>query len=639
MSKRSRSAKEDAEVSSSARGEKKSKSKGAAESNDAEEIAQGKSKRHKGESKKNAKLKKETKTESLEVEVTSGDKKVPELLVQDPEDGTVQLSSRRKRSRTPWPEYYEDLKKYIGDLKVSIEDTLRQQAYPKKKQLKRLGALREAFDFLQNPENLYFKLDRAPSKASSTSSSDAHATSTNLEESKQDSDETATQDEFTVIPALQTPSSDEEDDGSDVEMPSVTPQSKQPVFPVSEYDDLLYPEEQKSEIGGGIRAVLKERKSLGSSTPKRSKEQEIANDVEVIKVENFTPKKAKPEENADFDSSNGPVPWLKGGQEYQHKSLKPTLRLHNEILRFISYITERPHEKSARQEDVEKIREVATEIWPECQLEVFGSFANNLCIPTSDVDLVLFNVPSNAIFKLSKALRKKNLAEEMEVISTAKVPIIKLRLPGSNYTIDISFDIAGGIETGKMIRRLLKEMPALRPLVLVVKFFLCQRDMNEPFKGGIGSHLCLCLVISLLQQFRKQTQAYMGRNGGRVEELEDLGTLLMEFLDLYGKRFNYAKVGISLRNGGAYVYKRVGNQNARRPGVLYVEDPEKPDKDLGTSSYNMPRIRKAFGHAHRLLIDRLSEVDAASNGKGEMPRSILEAIINVTEDLIKRQDE
>ena len=41
--------------------------------------------------------------------------------------------------------------------------------------------------------------------------------------------------------------------------------------------------------------------------------------------------------------------------------------------------------------------------------------------------------------------------------------------------------------------------PCLPPLVLVLKQFLVQRDLNEVFAGGISSHSLVLMIISFLQ--------------------------------------------------------------------------------------------------------------------------------------------
>lgn len=59
----------------------------------------------------------------------------------------------------------------------------------------------------------------------------------------------------------------------------------------------------------------------------------------------------------------------------------------------------------------------------------------------------------------------------------------------------------------------------------------------------------------------------------------NLGILLIEFFELYGRDFNYAKTGIRVRNEGAYlskedVLKAMGTGN--RPSMLCIEDPVQP---------------------------------------------------------------
>lgn len=59
----------------------------------------------------------------------------------------------------------------------------------------------------------------------------------------------------------------------------------------------------------------------------------------------------------------------------------------------------------------------------------------------------------------------------------------------------------------------------------------------------------------------------------------NLGYLLIEFFELYGRDFNYMKTGIRVKNGGAYVSKEemlkaMGSGN--RPSMLCIEDPIQP---------------------------------------------------------------
>lgn len=65
------------------------------------------------------------------------------------------------------------------------------------------------------------------------------------------------------------------------------------------------------------------------------------------------------------------------------------------------------------------------------------------------------------------------------MIAKARVPIIKFVEVESNIQFDISFDVENGPAAAKFIRESMTTLPPLRPLCLVVKIFLQQRELNE----------------------------------------------------------------------------------------------------------------------------------------------------------------
>jgi non-canonical poly(A) RNA polymerase PAPD5/7 len=65
--------------------------------------------------------------------------------------------------------------------------------------------------------------------------------------------------------------------------------------------------------------------------------------------------------------------------------------------------------------------------------------------------------------------------------------------------IDISLNQTTGIPAVKIIKRYLDYLPALRPLVIIIKSYLNQRGMNEVYKGGLGSYSIILMAISFLQ--------------------------------------------------------------------------------------------------------------------------------------------
>lgn len=59
------------------------------------------------------------------------------------------------------------------------------------------------------------------------------------------------------------------------------------------------------------------------------------------------------------------------------------------------------------------------------------------------------------------------------------MPIIKFEERQSGVNFDISFDAANGPEAADFVKTLMQRLPAMRCLVLTLKVFLHQRELNE----------------------------------------------------------------------------------------------------------------------------------------------------------------
>ena len=92
-----------------------------------------------------------------------------------------------------------------------------------------------------------------------------------------------------------------------------------------------------------------------------------------------------------------------------------------------------------------------------------------------------------------------------QVIAAAKVPIIKFDDVQSGLAFDISFDVANGPKTAKLVTQMMATLPPMRHLVVVLKLFLQQREMNEVGHGCAFLPICKTPgpAMSLLSKFRK----------------------------------------------------------------------------------------------------------------------------------------
>lgn len=324
----------------------------------------------------------------------------------------------------------------------------------------------------------------------------------------------------------------------------------------------------------------------------------------------------------------------------------------------------------------------------QCNVQVFGSNATSLFLPHSDIDLVVYfndlkdkggddDNSSNQAEKYTKTTETKKplssaqqeridmenwciqesiasqqnkshytmLADALrnewgtklsylEVIENTRVPLVKFTHKPTNISVDVCFNQEGGPEAAAMMKQWLQDLPPLRPLCLLLKYFLSCRGLNETYTGGIGSYALQLMIISFLQQ-RAREEISIGRPAVvSPQNSGNLGSMLIEFLELYGIDFNYVTTGISLRYGGYYFPKGARDKKSifwqpARFFSLAIENPLDPLHDVGKGSYRMMQIQKTFDVAFRTLLAYTSEPTVPT-------LSILATILPPTKDMVKR---
>ncbi|XP_038981453.1 terminal nucleotidyltransferase 4B-like isoform X2 [Phoenix dactylifera] len=310
--------------------------------------------------------------------------------------------------------------------------------------------------------------------------------------------------------------------------------------------------------------------------------------------------------------------WFRAGSRFK----SPMFQLHKEILDFCDFVSPTPEEQASRSAAVQRVFEV----------EVFGSFRTGLYLPTSDIDVVILEskvkTSQMGLYALARALSQRSIAKKMQVIAKARVPIVKFVEKLSGISFDISFDVDSGPKASDFIKDAVKKMPPLRPLCLILKVFLQQRELNEVYSGGIGSYALLAMLIAYLQVHWRGQDI----QGCRRSMEHNLGVLLVNFFDFYGRKLNTWDVGVSCNSVGTFFLKSdKGFMNAERPYLLSIEDPQAPDNDIGRNSYNYFKVRSAFAMAYSLLTDTKAIIGLGLN------RSILGTIIRPDPVLLERK--
>ncbi|GAM24060.1 hypothetical protein SAMD00019534_072350 [Acytostelium subglobosum LB1] len=285
------------------------------------------------------------------------------------------------------------------------------------------------------------------------------------------------------------------------------------------------------------------------------------------------------------------------------------LELEQELDLFYKWLAPNRYENQLRQLIVNEIEAIVTKRWPKAKVIVFGSFSTDLCIPSSDIDIQVSGINdgqpaySDPIREMHSILLKsyQNTFTNIRLIAGAKVPIIKFVHRESWYNVDICFDTPNGVENTGIVKMYLKKYKSMKLLLLLLKYFLFQNNLNETYTGGIGSYALALMVASFIQMRHiPYDQRVVTRKSKPIDEKDrrhagedtDYGAMLLEFFQLYGQSFQYSRHGICLTNGGFYFQKE-----EQFGTYLTLRDPHDANNDVGRNSFNISFIRGVFTNA------------------------------------------
>ncbi|KAK4100580.1 hypothetical protein N658DRAFT_427590 [Parathielavia hyrcaniae] len=325
----------------------------------------------------------------------------------------------------------------------------------------------------------------------------------------------------------------------------------------------------------------------------------------------------------DLDST----PWMRADHS---GSATMAVWLHKEVVDFYDYIRPRDFEERLRGELVQDLKKFCRTAFKDGEVYPFGSFPSGLYLPTADMDLVFMSDgyangggakyhTKSFLYKFRAQLvnHKISWGNEIELIVGAKVPLVKFIEHKTGLKVDVSFENNTGLTAINTFKAWREQYPGMPSLVTLVKHFLLMRGLNEPVNGGIGGFSVICLVVSMLQMMPEV-------QSGNLDTRHHLGQLLLHFFDLYGNRFNYQTVAISM-NPPRWIPKHQVTKFAyKNHDRLSIIDPNNPANDIAGGSSNARTILSHFAHAHQQLTERMAQLaqDPARAGQ-----SILEVML------------
>ncbi|CAG7969901.1 unnamed protein product [Penicillium salamii] len=337
----------------------------------------------------------------------------------------------------------------------------------------------------------------------------------------------------------------------------------------------------------------------GPGNRKRTREDEL---------KGFSRKTGKPASRYNYDGSvinewkprsqETGTPWF----ESTPSSLHIGSQLNHEILSFYNWAKPQEFESIVRMDLVERLNIAFQKRYPGVEIHAFGSFASGLYLPTADIDLVLlsnsfrrsgirtFGERKGQIYAFSGFLKGTNIAvpNSIECIAHARVPILKFVDKLTGLHVDMSFDNNSGLIANETFQKWKAQFPEMPIILSVIKQFLLIRGLNEVPTGGLGGFSITCLVTSLLQHMPQ----------GNLQP--NLGSILMDFFNFYGKYFQYDHVAIRMDPPGYFNKIYFGSSDR-----LTIEDPNNPDNDISGGTREIDLILRTFAGAHTTLKNRM----------------------------------
>uniref|UniRef100_A0A6V0BPQ8 Polymerase nucleotidyl transferase domain-containing protein n=1 Tax=Pseudo-nitzschia australis TaxID=44445 RepID=A0A6V0BPQ8_9STRA len=371
--------------------------------------------------------------------------------------------------------------------------------------------------------------------------------------------------------------------------------------------------------------------------------------------------------NNNNNNKNGLPPWMESYVD--HFRVNPMVALHNEIVGFCSLMEPRKEEMKIREDLLQKFTKLAKSTFRNCKVEVFGSQATGLCLPTSDIDIVIQLEEEEETVKKKepekKKKKKKNISKQqeledmenwdkptgsplsllgkalrenwlddlsyLELIENTRIPLVKFTHAPTKISIDVCFNQKGGPQAAALMNQYMEALSPLRPLTFFLKKFMASRGLNQPYTGGVGSFLLQMMILSFLQH--RERDCF---NNERPSQYS-LGALLVEFFEFYSTDFNFVLTGISVRFDGFFFPKGSTDRKknfwqTNRPFSIALENPLDPTFDVGSPSFRIDLVKRSFETAFKVLLSHVTQPFIPT-------KSILASILEPSDEMWERRQQ
>ena len=185
--------------------------------------------------------------------------------------------------------------------------------------------------------------------------------------------------------------------------------------------------------------------------------------------------------------------------EYIKKSLQ------KDLLDFCKYVTMKTKAIVPKVKELIKFIQssVDNSISNEYEVKLYGSHATGLCLPWSDIDVVIckkngeptenYYIPLHELYTYLQNKNNNDFIKTINFIGTTSIPLIKIKTQENTgiQRVDISLQDKGhyGLKCVSLVLSYKEEYEVLLPMILALKNILKQANLNDPYKVSININI------------------------------------------------------------------------------------------------------------------------------------------------------
>ena len=200
-----------------------------------------------------------------------------------------------------------------------------------------------------------------------------------------------------------------------------------------------------------------------------------------------------------------------------------TNHLETELVKFVSSQKVSEHLLKRRNGITKHLTKVLTNKFRGSKVTTFGSFQSGLNLTNGDIDLCLqFNgeKPKKVLKKIARMLNEDGM-DNVKLITTAKVPIVKFIDNQSKIPVDISINNSLAVHNTELLRRYSLIDSRVKPFIISIKYWARNRGISDASMGTFSSYAWTLIAINYLQSLENEVLPnVLKKDGSQIVEID-----------------------------------------------------------------------------------------------------------------------